>query len=40
MVGLINYNSLTLHSGLDGDTLYMDLDVVIMKNIDCFDTYR
>ena len=33
-VGLINYNLFSPQSELDGDTLYMDLDVVIMKNID------
>ena len=35
------FNKLQLFSpdsGLDGDTLYMDLDVVIMKNIDSFAT--
>ena len=26
-------------TGLDGDTLYMDLDVVITQNIDCFFTH-
>ena len=36
------FNKLQLFSPdskLDGNTLYMDLDVVIMKNIDCFLTY-
>jgi hypothetical protein len=35
------FNKLQLfspQSELDGDTLYMDLDVVIMDNIDCFAT--
>jgi len=35
------FNKLQLfspQSELEGDTLYMDLDVVIMKNIDCFAT--
>ena len=35
------FNKLQLfspHSQLEGDTLYMDLDIVIMKNIDCFAT--
>ena len=35
------FNKLQLFSPdslLEGDTLYMDLDVVIMKNIDCFAT--
>ena len=35
------FNKLQLfspQSGLEGDTLYMDLDIVIMKNIDCFAT--
>ncbi len=35
------FNKLQLfspHSQLEGDTLYMDLDVVIMKNIDSFAT--
>ena len=35
------FNKLQLfspQSQLDGDTLYMDLDIVIMKNIDCFPT--
>ena len=27
-------------TGLDGVTLYMDLDVVITQNIDCFFTYK
>ena len=36
MGGLINYNLFSPDSQLDGNTLYMDLDVVIMKNIDCF----
>ena len=36
------FNKLQLFSPdskLEGNTLYMDLDVVIMKNIDCFLTY-
>ena len=35
------FNKLQLfspQSDLEGDTLYMDLDIVIMKNIDCFAT--
>ena len=35
------FNKLQLfspQSELEGDTLYMDLDIVIMKNIDCFGT--
>ena len=35
------FNKLQLfspQSQLEGDTLYMDLDIVIMKNIDCFAT--
>ena len=35
------FNKLQLFSPdsqLNGDTLYMDLDIVIMKNIDCFGT--
>ena len=37
------FNKLQLFSPdsqLDGNTLYMDLDVVITENIDCFFTYK